>query len=86
MAGAFFLEGKISLPSINMGSGAASACLVTINQNGAPVYVGQAGAEGFKTDLSCALADVIAIVLTSAAAVDQPINAIKTTIAWGLGE
>lgn len=84
-AGAYFVDGKISLPSLTNGGG-VSACLVTINQNGSPVYTGIAGAEGFYTDISCAAADVIAIVFSSAATPDQGLNVIKSTIAIGLGQ
>lgn len=85
VAGSYFCEGKISLPTLTNGGG-VSACLVTINQNGSPIYTGQAGAEGFKTDIVCAALDVIAIVLSSSAAADQPLNVIKSTISIGIGE
>lgn len=84
IAGPYFLEGKISLPTLTNGGG-ASSCLVTINQNGSPIYTGLAGAEGFKKDTLCAAGDVLAIVLSSSAPADQPLNAIKTVIAIGQG-
>ncbi len=83
-AGAFFFEGKISLPTLTNGGG-VSACLVTINQNGSPVYTGIAGAEGFRADIACAANDVIAMVFSSAAAADQGLNVIKSVIAIGSG-
>ncbi len=82
--GAFFFDGKISLPTLTNGGG-VSACLVTINQNGSPVYTGIAGAEGFKTDIACTAGDVIAMVFSSAAAADQGLNVIKSVIAIGTG-
>ena len=83
-AGAFFFDGKISLPTLSNGGG-VSACLVTINQNGSPVYVGIAGAEGFRADIACAANDLIAIVFSSSAAADQGFNVIKSVIAIGSG-
>lgn len=84
-AGVYFVKGKLLLPTIVSGAGASSV-LVTINQNGSPIYVGQAGAEGFYADLSCAAFDTIAIVLTSSAAADLVLNAVKTTISIGMGQ
>lgn len=84
-AGIYFVEGHLSLPTLVSGGGASSV-LVTVNQNGSPVYTGQAGAEGFYKDLSCAANDVIAVVLSSSAAADLPTNVIKANISIGLGE
>lgn len=84
LAGNYFLEGHTSLPTLSNGGG-VSACLVTINQNGSPVYTGVAGAEGFRTTLSCAAADLIAVVFSSSAAADQGKNVIKSNISFGLG-
>lgn len=83
-AGAYFLDGKISLPTLVNGGG-VSACLCVINQNGSPVYTGIAGAEGFYKVVSCAANDLIAIVLSSSAPADQLLNVIKTTVAVGEG-
>lgn len=86
LAGAYFVSGKISLPTLSKGDSAPSACLVVVNQNGSPVYTGIAGAEGFYTDISCAANDVIAMVFSSAAAVDQGLNVIKSVISIGQGQ
>lgn len=86
-AGVYFVKGKLQLPTIT-GSGSAagaSQCVVTVNQNGSPVYTGNAGAEGFYTTLSCALADSVTVVLTSAAAPDAVLNAVKMEVSFGLG-
>lgn len=85
VAGPYFLKGKISLPTISQGAG-PSSCLVTINQNGSPIYTGIAGAEGFYKDFLAAANDTMTVVLTSAAAADQPVNAIKTAISLGSGQ
>lgn len=82
--GIYFVDGKVTLPTV-VGGGGASSCVVTVNLNGAPKYVGSAGAEGFKTEFLCAASDTIAVVTSSAAAVDQPLNAIKTNVAIGQG-
>lgn len=78
-AGLIFFKGKISLPTIVDGGG-ASSLVVTINQNGSPVYTGAAGASGFETSFVCAASDVIAFVFSSAAAADQGLNVIKSTV------
>lgn len=84
-AGPYFFEGKITLPTINNGGG-VSACLVTINQNGSPVYTGIAGAEGFYKNVTCAFNDTMTIVLSSAATPDQGLNVIKSTFSIGTGQ
>ena len=86
LAGAYFAEGHISLPTLAKGDIAPSALVVVVNQNGSPVYTGQAGAEGFYVNLSCAINDVIAMVFSSGAAVDQGLNVIKSVVSIGLGE
>lgn len=78
-AGPYTVSGKIMLPTI-VGGGGPSSCLTTINLNGSPVYVGNAGDEGFKATFLCAAGDTVAVVFTSAAAADQPVNAIKAQI------
>lgn len=80
-----FVEGHMSLPTLTNGGG-VSAALVVINKNGSPVYTGQAGAEGFRADIACAAGDVIAVVISSSAPADLPLNVIKTTMSIGSGE
>lgn len=79
-AGTFVVSGSMSLPRIYDGSTAASSCVVLVKQNGSTVYTGTAGADGFKAELLCAANDVISVVFQSAAAIDQPVNAIKCQI------
>lgn len=86
IAGNYFVEGKISLPTLSTGATANSAVVTTINQNGSPVYTGTAGAEGFRTDIAAAANDTIAVVFSSAAAVDKALNVIKATIQIGQGQ
>lgn len=83
--GLYFVDGKSSLPTLTAGGG-ESALVTTVNLNGSPVYAGKAGAQGFYIDMLCTAFDVITVVFTSSADADQPINAIKTAISWGLGE
>lgn len=86
LAGLYFVEGKISLPTLPKGDSSPSALVVVVNKNGSPIYTGSAGAEGFRTVTSCAANDLIAMVFSSAAAVDQGLNVIKSTVSIGLGE
>lgn len=83
--GPYFVEGKISIPTLTNGGG-VSALVVTINQNGSPVYAGTAGAEGFYYDGAFTAADTLAIVFTSANAVDAGLNVIKAVISIGSGQ
>lgn len=84
-AGPYFVKGQFTIPTLVDGGG-ASSLVVTVNQNGSPVYTGNAGAEGFYTDVSCAANDVIAIVLSSSAAVDAVNNAVKAVYSIGQGQ
>jgi hypothetical protein len=87
VAGPYFIDGKMTIPSLQGGSPTASSLQVTINQNGSPVYVGLVGAQGFHVDnLLCALDDVLAFVFSSSATVDQQLNAIKATVGIGTGQ
>lgn len=84
-AGPYFVEGKISLPTLTNGGG-ESECLVTMVQNSSTVYTGIVGADGFRADLLCTDNEDIAITLSSSADADQGLNAIKTNISFGQGE
>lgn len=83
-AGPYAADWKISLPTIVNGGG-QSSCVMTVNQNSSPVYVGIAGAEGGKAELLCAAGDTLQFVLSSAASADQGLNVIKATIAISQG-
>ncbi len=84
-AGPYFVKGMITLPTLVDGGG-ASSLVVTVNQNGSPVYTGSAGAEGFYTNISCAAFDVIAVVFSSSASVDALSNALQSVISIGQGQ
>lgn len=85
VAGPYFFDAKISLPTLTNGGG-LSACLAVVNQNGSPIYTGQAGAEGFRATATCAVGDIMQFVLSSSNTADQGLNVIKTVIALGTGE
>ena len=79
--------GKLTLPRASNGSASASQVVVTINQNGSPVYIGQPGADGFEAGVNIATNDVITIVTSSTNPADQQLNAVKLTVAiWEGGE
>jgi hypothetical protein len=87
VAGPLSLVGKVTLPRASNGFLTGSTVVVTVNQNGTPVYVGLPGADGFKTSVNVALGDVITIVTNSNSPIDQQFNAVKTTVAiWEGGE
>lgn len=82
----FFASGKISCPQLSEGASVPSQVLLTINQNGSPIYTGQAGAEGFYCNFAGTIGDVMAFVFSSALAADQQLNVIKSTIGIGTGQ
>lgn len=84
-AGMYVVESKSSLPTLTNGGG-VSALVTTINKNGSAQYTGTAGATGARTNFVCAAGDVIAVVYSSANAVDNALNAIKSTISIYQGE
>lgn len=77
-AGVYTFQGNINLPQNNPNPSSSVVC--TIKQNGTTQYTGSAGYEGFTVTLTCAANDVITFVLSSANAVDQGLNVIKTTV------
>jgi hypothetical protein len=85
IAGNQSFAGQIQLPTIVQGNG-ASSLVVTVKQNGTAIYTGTAGASGFKVDTYCAVGDVIAIIFSSSAAIDQGLNVIKSEISITQGE
>lgn len=86
-AGIYQVNVSLTLPSIPAGSPLASAVVAVVNKNGSPVYTGSAGSRGFQTQVSCAAADVIAVVLSSSGlAQDNEPNAVKSTISISLAE
>ena len=84
-AGAGFVKGTLTLPTISQGGGQSSV-VTTISQNSTPVYTGVAGAEGFYVDLLFAANDSIAIAFSSSAAPDLPLNVIKAQVQIGSGQ
>jgi len=82
-AGTYQVQGSLTLPGISKGDVANSQVVTVVQQNGSTRYTGLAGAEGFNITLVCAAGDVIGIILSSSAAVDQGINVVKATIAIG---
>ena len=87
-AGPYTAKGSLELPTIDEGASANSQVVVTITQTpsgGGPttIYTGLAGARGFAVTVNAAALDAIAITTSSAAAVDQGLNIIKTTASVG---
>lgn len=69
----------------------ASSLVIQVKQGGATKYTAPAftptqSALQFKAPLVCAAADVITVVLTSSAAVDNQLNSIQSNISIGQGE
>lgn len=86
-AGPYFVSGKVQLPRIASGGGQSSVVVTITNRTGpVTLYTGAAGADGFYVDTLCAANDVIRVALTSAAAADTPLNAVKAQIEIGSGQ
>jgi hypothetical protein len=79
-AGPCQLVGKLTLPRASQGSTSASTVVVTVNQNGTPIYTGRPGADGFECGVNIALNDVIQVVTSSSNPLDQALNAVKMTL------
>jgi len=74
---------SLNLPTISKGDPASSQVVTVIKQNGSTIYTGLAGAEGTMITVVCAAGDIIAVQLSSAAAVDQGLNAVRGIVAIG---
>ena len=75
--GLYTIEGRITHPQLNL-DGNVSEALPVVNVNGSPVYTGTAGDQGFSVTTPLVATDTVEISITSSAACDQPINAVKT--------
>ena len=82
-AGKYLVTCKMNLPTLSKGDPANSQVVAVVSQQGSPVYTSVAGTEGFQISLNCAADDVILVSLSSAAAIDQGLNVIKTVVAIG---
>lgn len=82
-AGIYFVNGQLTLPSIPQGSGASQ--VICVVKNGAStIYTGAAGATGFQVNqIVCAAGDAITVTLTSSAAPDQVLNAVRGVVGCG---
>jgi hypothetical protein len=78
--GPYTISGKLTLPRPSNGSGDASQVVITINQNGSPIYTGTPGADGFETGVNIALNDVITCVTSSSSNADHELNAVKLSL------
>jgi hypothetical protein len=86
-AGPYNLVGTLTLPQqYDDGGTGQSSCVVTINQNGSPIYVGLPGAEGFQKNFLGAVGDVMQVVTSSSNPIDLPLNVIKATIGCRAGQ
>lgn len=84
-ASSYFIQGSITLPTPSNGQG-LSSLVVTVSKNGSPFYTGQASSMGFRTTNNFAVNDVVTVVFSSAASVDQGLNNIRSTIVIGEGQ
>jgi hypothetical protein len=90
VAGLYTLAGKIQSPRLSQTdatdpnySGYPSAVVTTIQQNSSTIFTSKAGADGFSIKVSCAVGDVITVALTSSAAEDEVLNAVRCVVSLG---
>jgi hypothetical protein len=84
IAGPYVIEGKLQIPMLSQGGGQSSV-VATVTQNSTTVFTSVAGSTGFKCEVLCATGDTLTVALTSAAAADQPVNAIQATLNFTMG-
>lgn len=84
-AGSYKLVVKSTIPAIPDGDPTASQLVITVNQNGTPIYTGAAGSRGATVNtINAAASDTITVVFTSSQAEDQnALNGIKSVISIG---
>lgn len=67
-----------------------SSLSIVVNQNGSPIYTSAAfpadqSTLQFKLLMNCTATDVITVALSSAAAIDNQLNTVKSIITIGAG-
>lgn len=82
-AGPYIIQGYLYLPRIVNGSADNSSVVVTVKKNADVIYTGVAGALGFEVPANLVAGDVVSVIAASAAAVDQPANAVKCVCVMG---
>jgi len=84
VAAPLVFDGKLTLPTLAEGASADSQVIVSITQNGSNRLTTNPGSDGFRIQMICNPNDVIAITLSSSAAIDSSSkNIIKCTLAVG---
>ncbi len=83
--GVYFVQGYLTLPQgVATGSSAASQVQAVLKNGGSTVLTGIAGASGFAdTQITCSAGDAITVQLSSSAAPDQVINAVRGQVYFG---
>lgn len=82
--GPYEMIGSLTLPNVGHGDTSNSQVVATLSRNGSTIYTGNAGATGFMvTGIQCVAGDTLGVQLSSGAAIDQPPNTIKCTLAIG---
>lgn len=85
-AGSFVVESKSTIPTITNGGG-VSALVCVVKQNTTTILTSATGANGIRALIpAVAVGDSISITYSSANAVDNALNAIKSNIVIWQGE
>jgi hypothetical protein len=84
--GSYFVNGQLTLPvlrDVGPSGGGGSQVVAVVKDAATTVYTGIAGATGFQTTFTATAGDVITLVLSSAAAPDQLLNAVRGVVGSG---
>lgn len=91
VTGVYFVNGQLTLPQLSPGAPNPSQVVSTVLVGTAPtctsptvVYTGLPGANGFQVNqISVNGGSTVCVQLTSSAAVDSVLNAVRGTVAFG---
>lgn len=78
------ITGTLTIPTL-ITTGIKSQVVVTVNQNGSPVFTSAQGVQGFQTGVQATAGDVITIVISSSLPADAAPQAVKTTLSISEG-
>ena len=82
----YTIQVRNQLPSAVFNGGTKSTVVTTIKHNGSTVATSNAGDFQVQAQFQATAADTISVVLASSTAVDQAINAVKSTIIVSEGQ
>lgn len=80
---AYFIEGRLTLPTIQNGTDYTQVVLEVNINGGSAIYTGQPGDKGFYIKRNLTALDIINVVLSSSLVSDQQKNVVKMILVVG---